>query len=316
MEENTERIDVKTGLEVIERAEDTHVITLFAVEEERFPIIDNFDVPEGYDSDTVVVLPVNRGKLYVYWEISDSARNSEINGKRVGHCQLMMVLYEVKDNDIVEFHCFEVNHKVGSGFVHYHNPYGAIIAVLGFYDKNEFIDIIISKTIASTPLNVADKLNEYWLIKAKSYVEETQVTDTTPQEEVSPVEETVEDIVVQVILPEENQLIIEEVPQEVFPEQAFEDEIVVIPIEEAKSAEMLEQITHEMGLPFHREEPASEGLERTAIEEVTEKDKGYHGYMVSSSDNSVNIYHKDYELKNQVENQDVLEGQQERKVND
>lgn len=110
-----------------------------------------YEIPQGYDIDTIVLMPVNIDTSFVYWEITDRMLNGKLKKLKSGSATLIIKVFEA---DCMKEVCsFEVKERIGKSYVNYQPPCNSLVAEIGIYNGNGYVGLLKSRTISSPSYN-------------------------------------------------------------------------------------------------------------------------------------------------------------------
>ena len=117
-------------------------VTVFQIKKDEYPI------PEYYNMDTLVILPVDPSKEYVYWELSDNTIFKVRQQYKLTNAPIILKLYKQADDlSTDEISSVEVS-RFGNWFFDIYAPSIVLWAELGFIDANGvFYSILKSNSI-------------------------------------------------------------------------------------------------------------------------------------------------------------------------
>ncbi|KJU84012.1 hypothetical protein MBAV_003792 [Candidatus Magnetobacterium bavaricum] len=131
---------------------DSHTIEVFASEGSRYPIQDQVEIPRGYDVSEVVVLPVNKDTVFVYWEITgDFLRQwlGQVNQTQPGisGANLILVAFELSPGQARHIDTFDISTLSGKRYMHCQGRFNPTVAIIGAFKGDTFYDMLVSRTI-------------------------------------------------------------------------------------------------------------------------------------------------------------------------
>lgn len=128
---------------------------------------DHYKIPNKYHKDTLVIMPINTKKYYLYWEITkDLLKKYSINNcqeiifRIIDECE--RIVFEIKCHD--ELSEYFINNEFDGQHIMVH---------AGFYQKNDFITILHSNKLKvfDRKLKFSEKQKEVWIKKEKGFTE-------------------------------------------------------------------------------------------------------------------------------------------------
>ena len=131
------------------------------------------DIPSAYNMDTIVIMPVNVEKNFLYWEVTGKLLNGKGMGK--GPLKLMIKVYET-DTD-KEIYSFEVNERVGKHYMSCTVPVTSVFAEIGTVKGKKFTGLIKSNPVSLTTVSARSADHEVWMRRVKDSAEAFCVSD-------------------------------------------------------------------------------------------------------------------------------------------
>ncbi|MGC9771170.1 DUF4912 domain-containing protein [Fervidobacterium islandicum] len=131
------------------------------------PVREDISIPENYNKDKLVAMPVNPFWIHVYWDLSPA------NREFLRSHEVRKVVLRVYDVTFIEFdgtnahRTFEVNIDVSSLKNYYMNvpmPGAHYLAELGYYDSNGNYKHLFRSNLCRVPVNSpSQSTRERWL---------------------------------------------------------------------------------------------------------------------------------------------------------
>ena len=147
----------------------THILKEDATES---PMIENkyikeeYPIPERYNINKVVLLPVDPSKHFVYWELKDETLQDLKN--KYSEIKFAIKLYENRDEALT----IDITSPVGSYYIHYHAPFEKLYVVLGVIADGQFIPLISSNEVFVPSDEISEfSEEEIWMTKMKDWKE-------------------------------------------------------------------------------------------------------------------------------------------------
>ncbi len=107
----------------------------------------NYEIPEGYNIDTIVLMPVNMDTSFVYWEVTGNLLSGNKKKLESGSAKLMVKVYE--DEGLNEICSFEVMDRIGKSYVNYQPSFKPLVAEIGVVNGKGFACLLKSRTVSS-----------------------------------------------------------------------------------------------------------------------------------------------------------------------
>ncbi|MDY6821191.1 MAG: DUF4912 domain-containing protein [Deferribacterota bacterium] len=135
------------------------------------PQKDDYQIPESYNVDTLVLLPVDPAIQYCYWQISTDTREQYKDYLSKSLYRYKLKLF-IKDSEgTKELQEIETG-DYGNYYFHHYIPGKLAWAEIGFTsDEEVFIPIITSKRIVVPRAGISDKTDETFLSIDENYME-------------------------------------------------------------------------------------------------------------------------------------------------
>lgn len=138
----------------------SHVIDTLV--EEGEPVVQEYEIPDRYNKDTLRILMVNTQKYFVYWEVSDEtlAKNNIDLGKD-------KLYFKVYDSNNQELYSFESSFALGKYYVKRPFENMNVYVKVGLTKEDDFVELITSNTIHtfSSQINLPSSEDEVWIRK-------------------------------------------------------------------------------------------------------------------------------------------------------
>ena len=169
-----------------EIVKDAHAIDFFASVGEAYPIVDEYEVPTSYNADTIVLMPVNAEKLYVYWEITDGLIKKKL--KNGAPSEFTVKLFEVnlgkpKKKQEKEIYSFNTTDKAGSNYIDYPSALRPMIAKIGVLVDNKFTEILKAKPVSIPSYEVLGPDDSLWTKSVKDMPKSQAIKKTVKKVE-------------------------------------------------------------------------------------------------------------------------------------
>ena len=106
-------------------------------------------IPNGYNIDTIVIMPVNTDTSFIYWEVTDRLLNGNQKKLKSGSAQLMVKVFEA--DCLKEVCSFEVRERIGKNYINYQSSFKPLIAEIGVSNGSGFVGLLKSGTVSESP---------------------------------------------------------------------------------------------------------------------------------------------------------------------
>jgi len=106
-----------------------------------------YEMPHGYDIDTIVLMPVNRDTSFIYWEITDRLLHGSQQKLKSGSAQLMIKVFE--EYGIQEVCSFEVSERIGNSYINYQSSLKPFVAEIGISNGKGYAGLLKSRTLSA-----------------------------------------------------------------------------------------------------------------------------------------------------------------------
>lgn len=122
----------------------------------RQPKKDEYPIPPFYNADTLVLMPVDPSREYIYWEICDNTLNKFKSELRLSETRLMLKMFSRLNNNVVETASVPVD-RMGNWFFNIYAPETVVWSELGIIDSNGAFHRILKSRMLKMP---ADKVSD------------------------------------------------------------------------------------------------------------------------------------------------------------
>lgn len=117
---------------------------------------DEYPIPSYYNEDTLVLMPVDPAKEYMYWEISDFTLNKYKSELRLSETKLVLKMFSQYNNAISEVASIAVE-RIGNWYFNVYAPETILWSEIGLIDSNGAFHRILKSRILKMP---ADKVSD------------------------------------------------------------------------------------------------------------------------------------------------------------
>lgn len=133
----------------------------------HMPKKDEYPIPDYYNIDTLVLLPVDPSKEYVYWEVSDMTLNSIKSELRLSHGRLTLKVFSQADGSVYEAASVAVE-RIGNWYFNIYAPDITLWSELGFVDSNGAFHRILRSNIIKMPSDKVSDIagDESWMTRS------------------------------------------------------------------------------------------------------------------------------------------------------
>ncbi|MGE4317565.1 MAG: DUF4912 domain-containing protein [Deferribacterales bacterium] len=123
-----------------------------------------YPLPDRYNVDTVVLLPVNPKKEYVYWEVSDRTVYSFCQTHNMGEPSFILKVFTGEEDNVSELASVKVG-KYGNWYFDLYCPDARLWAEIGMLDsKGNYYAVAVSKRIKMPADRISDLIDkETWM---------------------------------------------------------------------------------------------------------------------------------------------------------
>ncbi len=158
----------------------SHVIDTLV--EEGEPVVQEYEIPDRYNKDTLRILMVNTQKYFVYWEVNDETLSK--NNIDLGKDKLYFKVY---DSNNQELYSFESSFALGKYYVKRPFENMNVYVKVGLTKEDDFVELITSNTIHtfSSQINLPSSEDEVWIRKKMGWTEVIRSTIEHSHEGVS-----------------------------------------------------------------------------------------------------------------------------------
>lgn len=116
-----------------------------------------YTIPCGYNVETIVMMPVNTDRSFVYWEITAELLGDFVNEIDAGNATLIMKIFHADRTK--EIYAFDVSDKVGKQYVVHPASFKPLVAEIGILEGDKFTGLLKSDPL-TTPLPVTKTADE------------------------------------------------------------------------------------------------------------------------------------------------------------
>lgn len=114
-------------------------------------------IPCGYNVETIVMMPVNTDRSFIYWEVTAELLGNYVNEIDSGNAALIVKIFHAERAK--EIYAFDVSDKVGKQYVVHPASFKPLIAEIGILEGDKFTGLLKSDPL-TTPLPVSKTADE------------------------------------------------------------------------------------------------------------------------------------------------------------
>ena len=118
-------------------------------------------IPCGYNVETIVMMPVNTDRSFVYWEITAERLENYLNEINSGNATLIMKIFHAKSTK--EVYAFDVSDKVGKQYVVHPASFKPLVAEIGILEGDEFTGLLKSDPLMTPAPATKTSDEELWM---------------------------------------------------------------------------------------------------------------------------------------------------------
>ncbi len=127
------------------------------------------DVPDSLDIDTIVIMPVNAERSFVYWEITHGLLNTRLHGLNAGSARLMIRIFGRDSRK--EILSFKVKENIGRRYIECHTSFQPLTAEIGILKDGEFVRLLKSVTFPAISPPAVETGDDIWMRGIKDMYE-------------------------------------------------------------------------------------------------------------------------------------------------
>ncbi|KWT90961.1 DUF4912 domain-containing protein [Candidatus Magnetominusculus xianensis] len=162
-----------------EAREDGHGIAYLLSDTLKYPIVENYEIPTKYDTDTLVILPVTEKKVYLYWELTEKLLMEKTQNPSASYFTVKIyevTLGEKKNYREQEIYSAAVSEPFGQIYVECTDNFKPMTAAIGIERDGVFTVILKANQINVPSFSVLGLKEEFWS-KGILYTEEKNVDE-------------------------------------------------------------------------------------------------------------------------------------------
>jgi len=170
-------VSLETSEEVLKReslkednfSSHSHSMESFGREVSEFARATDFDIPERYYENRLVILPVNVRTEFIYWELNEDYVKSMYDGVISNYT---IRLFEYQEGGERELTRFSVSGNIGRYYLNYYAPNRNIYVSMGIVGKDgKFIELLRSNRVTTPADTISSEQDEVWLSKVSDWME-------------------------------------------------------------------------------------------------------------------------------------------------
>lgn len=168
--------------------EEGHGIAYLLSDTLKYPIVEEYEVPAKYDTDTLVILPVTEKKVYLYWELTQRLILEKTQNPSASYFTVKIyeiTLGEKKHYKEQQIYSTQVSEPFGQIYAECTDNFKPMSAAIGIERDGQFNVILKSNQINIPSFSVLGLKEEFWS-KGILYTEEKNVDEVV--ENTQPIE--------------------------------------------------------------------------------------------------------------------------------
>ncbi|MBF0608093.1 MAG: DUF4912 domain-containing protein [Candidatus Magnetobacterium sp. LHC-1] len=174
------------------QTDDVHGITYLISDMTRYPINEEYEIPPKYDIDTIVALPVNENKIFVYWELTQTLLSDKLQDPASSN--FTVKVYEInagqkKGDKEKEIWVTPAEGAVGSVYIPCTEAFRPMVVAIGVERDGNFVELLRSNHLNVPSFKVLGLKEEFWS-KGVMIAEEEKVADAPVKETAPELEQT------------------------------------------------------------------------------------------------------------------------------
>ncbi len=131
------------------------------------------DIPSAYNVDTIVIMPVNVDRNFIYWEVTGKLLYKKGMGR--GQQKLMVRVHDADTEK--EIYSFEVHERVGKHYMSCPAPVTSMYAEIGAMKGKIFRCLLKSNPVSLTTVSYRSADHEVWMRRTKDSGEGFHTSD-------------------------------------------------------------------------------------------------------------------------------------------
>ncbi|KJU83605.1 hypothetical protein MBAV_004201 [Candidatus Magnetobacterium bavaricum] len=161
------------------KTDDVHGITYLISDMAKYPINEEYEVPPKYDIDTIVALPVNENKIFVYWELTQRLLSDKLQDPAASY--FTVKVYEInagqkKGDKEKEIWSLTTEGPLNSVYIPCDNAFRPMVVAIGADRDGTFVELLRSNHLNVPSFKVLGLKEEFWS-KGVMVIEEEKVAD-------------------------------------------------------------------------------------------------------------------------------------------
>ncbi|NOZ25950.1 MAG: DUF4912 domain-containing protein [Nitrospirae bacterium] len=119
------------------------------------------ELPNRYNVDTLVLMPVNADVSFLYWEVTDTLLERRLEGRNIRSAELVVKVFETET--MREVYSFRTKERVGKHYMKYQASFRPLTAEIGLLQDGEFVPLMGSKAASTPSLETAAGVEGLWM---------------------------------------------------------------------------------------------------------------------------------------------------------
>lgn len=138
----------------------THNMQLLSDEVHGMPMGHEYEIPQRYNLDMLVFMPVNLETVFLYWEVTSTL----LEEYHITLERLRTKVYVLDDDQETALNEFQVSTELGKYYLHFKAAMKRVQARMGFYNEyGEFVVILHSNLFRMPNESIELSEDEVWM---------------------------------------------------------------------------------------------------------------------------------------------------------
>lgn len=160
MNDNNQQTLSKESIKEEVFSSNTHNMQLLSDEVHGMPMGHEYEIPQRYNLDMLVFMPVNLETVFLYWEVTSTL----LEEYHITLERLRTKVYVLDDDQETALNEFQVSTELGKYYLHFKAAMKRVQARMGFYNENgEFVVILDSNLFRMPNESIEFSEDEVWM---------------------------------------------------------------------------------------------------------------------------------------------------------
>ncbi len=121
------------------------------------------NIPDSPGIDTIVIMPVNADRSFIYWEVTRKLIDGKLQESNAGSGRPRLMIKVFGADSRKELLSFTVENLTGRRYIDYHTSFQPLTAEIGILNGGAFISLLKSRTFPAVSPGISETGEDMWM---------------------------------------------------------------------------------------------------------------------------------------------------------